>query len=97
MYRDGLLEETRALLDQGYSESGPGLSVIGYRDAATHVRGKIDLAEAKQRTFMATRRYAKRQKNWFRSVAGLAWLAPDTSTDTVVFQLRKRRIGDISI
>jgi tRNA dimethylallyltransferase len=32
-----------------------------------HLRGELTLAEVEHRMIVATRRYAKRQRTWFRS------------------------------
>ncbi len=66
MEREGLVEEVRGLLDAGYRRADPGMSGVGYREVADHLRGRGTLEEALERTRLATRQYARRQRTWFR-------------------------------
>ncbi len=66
MVRDGLVEEVRALLDRGVDAGAPGMTGTGYREAAQHLAGKMDLDETVRRIAQSTRRYARRQQTWFR-------------------------------
>ncbi len=81
MFQAGLLEETRRLLEQGYSPELPALSAIGYRECIAVLQGKITLEEAKTLIKRATRRYVRHQTNWFKeSDPRIHWLeagAPD--------------------
>ncbi len=81
MFQAGLLEETRRLLEQGYSPELPALSAIGYRECIAVLQGKISLEEAKTLMKRATRRYVRHQANWFKeSDPRIHWLeagAPD--------------------
>jgi tRNA dimethylallyltransferase len=75
MFQEGLLDETRWLLDRFGGEL-PEKLPIGYADAALHLAGAIPLEEAIRRVATAHRRYAKRQETWLRREAGAEWLAP---------------------
>jgi tRNA dimethylallyltransferase len=83
MYRAGILDEVKACLERGIARDAPGLSIIGYRDATKHVLGELSLEEAIEATIIATRQYAKRQRNWFRSVAGIEWVLPSETPERV--------------
>lgn len=63
----GLVDEIRALRDRGYSPDAPGFRTVGYNEGLALLRGEIDVAEFRRRTVVATRRYAKRQRTWFRN------------------------------
>ncbi len=66
MLADGLLEETRALLDAGVFERSPtAAAAIGYKELLPYLRGECSLADAVTELKTATRRYAKRQLTWF--------------------------------
>lgn len=66
MLADGLLEETRALLDAGVFERSPtAAAAIGYKELLPYLRGESSLEEAVTELKTATRRYAKRQLTWF--------------------------------
>ncbi len=81
MFQAGLLEETRRLLEQGYSPDLPALSAIGYRECIAVLQGKINVEEAKALIKRATRRYVRHQANWFKEGdPSIHWLeagAPD--------------------
>jgi tRNA dimethylallyltransferase len=66
MFQAGLLEETRRLLQQGYSPDLPALSAIGYRECIAVLQGRLSLEEAKAQMKRATRRYVRHQANWFK-------------------------------
>jgi tRNA dimethylallyltransferase len=63
----GLVDEVRALLDQGFDERDPGMNATGYIEMIPHVRGERSIDEAAELVRVATRRYARRQATWFRN------------------------------
>ena len=66
MLADGLLEETRALLNAGVFERSPtAAAAIGYKELLPYLHGECSLADAVTDLKTATRRYAKRQLTWF--------------------------------
>lgn len=90
MYDGGILDETRDALAAGVPADSPGLSIIGYRDAVRVVRGQISEAAAREETTTQTRRYAKRQRNWFNKEPAVVWTkAPDP--DEVLARLYQRQ------
>jgi tRNA dimethylallyltransferase len=73
MFRGGLLEEVRWLLAT-YPRTCQAFKAIGYRQAAGYIEGRLSLEEAIEETKMESRRYAKRQRTWFRSDPSVVWL-----------------------
>jgi len=73
----GLVEEVRRLLAAGIPPTANAFKGIGYRESLAVVRGEYSEAEARRRTVIATRQYAKRQMTWFRRESNLHWLAGD--------------------
>ena len=72
--RDGP-DEVQGLLAAGVRDDSPGMSAIGYRDMARHVRGEITLDELKAAVLKATRTLVRRQFNWFKLTdPRIAWL-----------------------
>lgn len=62
----GLLEETRALMEEGVFESNlTAAQAIGYKELLGYLSGKDSLENAVNTLKTATRRYAKRQMTWF--------------------------------
>jgi len=60
----GLIDETRILISK-YPENLRSFSGIGYKETIDYLKGTISLCEAKERIFIRTRQYAKRQRTWF--------------------------------
>jgi len=77
MLQAGLLDEVRMLLDKGYSPELKSMQSIGYRHMADFIQDRLSWEEAVRTMKRDTRRYAKRQMVWFKSVPGIHWLAPD--------------------
>lgn len=86
MVQDGLVDEVRGLLAQGYSADLPPFSAIGYREVIAHLRGEIDLNEAVVLIKRNTREFVRRQANWFKeSDPSIHWLAAgDAAVDEAV-------------
>lgn len=66
MFDAGFVAEVQALLDAGVPPDASAMSSIGYREVLKYLSGEIDLAEARDLTARATRRFVKRQLQWFR-------------------------------
>jgi tRNA dimethylallyltransferase len=66
MLDGGALEEVRAELPF-WDPARPSSRAIGAAELVAHLRGETDLATARDAATQATRRYAKRQRTWFRS------------------------------
>lgn len=73
MFRGGLIEETRALLER-YPPAARTFGTIGYKEAAAVVRGEMSETDALAETRRRTRAYAKRQRTWLRSERNVHWL-----------------------
>ncbi|MBR5539217.1 MAG: tRNA (adenosine(37)-N6)-dimethylallyltransferase MiaA [Clostridia bacterium] len=66
MIENGLVEETKRLLDMGVFKSNfTAAAAIGYKELLPYVRGDVTLEIAAEELKRATRRYAKRQITWF--------------------------------
>jgi tRNA dimethylallyltransferase len=78
MFAAGLLDELKALLSRGYSLKDPGMRGIGYRELLEMRNGCETLLQVRERIARNTRRYAKRQLTFFRSVPGVCWLSPES-------------------
>jgi tRNA dimethylallyltransferase len=74
MFRDGLIDEVRALHAAGFGPALRPLRSIGYREVGAVLRGELTLDTAREAVLLATRRFAKRQRTWFRSEPELVWI-----------------------
>lgn len=66
MLARGLEAEARRFFEAGLTPRDPGLDSIGYQEWWPFFEGRIDRAAVRERILTATRRYAKRQRTWFR-------------------------------
>ena len=66
MIANGALDEVAAILPD-WNPSAPWARAIGAPELAAHLRGEMSLAEAVGAAKTASRRYAKRQRTWFRA------------------------------
>ncbi len=62
----GAVEEVKSLLALGLDANLPVMKAIGVRQIAGWLRGEISKEEMIDRTVIASRQYAKRQRTWFR-------------------------------
>lgn len=74
MVEAGLVDEVRGLLEQGFREGVTAPQAIGYKEIVEALDGIITLEEAVARIKVATRRYAKRQRTWFRKDTRIHWI-----------------------
>jgi tRNA dimethylallyltransferase len=68
MIASGYVDEVRGLLAAGYSRDLKPMKSLGYRHLADHVVDGLDLGEAVRRTKRDTRQFARKQRNWMRSL-----------------------------
>jgi tRNA dimethylallyltransferase len=85
MFEHGLIEEVRALLGEGLRDGVTASRALGYAQviAALDAGGGTDvLREAREQTFVSTRRYVRRQRSWFRRDHRVHWLDVGPGVDT---------------
>jgi tRNA dimethylallyltransferase len=71
----GLVAEARALADRPGGLSRTARRAIGYQEMFEHVAGiEPSLAAATERAVARTRRFARRQRVWFRRDPRVRWL-----------------------
>lgn len=74
MIEQGLVEETRRLIDAGFHADLPAMSGIGYRETVDLLRGQFSLEETIARIQFATHDFIRRQEVWFRGHDnGILW------------------------
>jgi tRNA dimethylallyltransferase len=73
MYDAGLLDEVAHLREQYPQWSATAMQAIGYREALRHLAGVLSKEAAIQETVMRTRKFARRQRTWFRHQANVLW------------------------
>lgn len=78
MVDTGLVDEVRGLLQSGFRDGVTAPSAIGYKEVVSALDGDISLDEAIESIKVATCRYAKRQRTWFRKDSRIQWLCADS-------------------
>lgn len=66
--------EVERLLASGVPETANAFLAIGYREILRARADRRDPETAREAIVAATRRYAKRQRTWFRGEPGLVWM-----------------------
>ncbi|MEZ0578107.1 tRNA (adenosine(37)-N6)-dimethylallyltransferase MiaA [Nocardioides sp. MH1] len=77
MFAAGLVEEVERLLDEGLADGRTASRAIGYQQVMTHLAGELSLAEAQERTVIATRQFARRQMAWWKDDPRITWVEHD--------------------
>jgi tRNA dimethylallyltransferase len=83
MFDQGLVDEVRALLHEGLRDGVTASRALGYAQvlAALDTGGEADqLHEAREQTYVGTRRYVRRQRSWFRRDHRVHWLDVGSAT-----------------
>jgi tRNA dimethylallyltransferase len=77
MFDQGLVEEVRGLLSEGLRDGVTASRALGYAQvlAALDAGGGPDeLRDAREQTYVGTRRYVRRQRSWFRRDHRVQWI-----------------------
>lgn len=91
MIEDGLLQEVRSLLEQGYDEKNVSMQGLGYKELIPALRGEYTMEEAVYRLKRDTRHFAKRQMTWFRREKDVSFLKKTvfTPAEQIVEMIKK--------
>jgi tRNA dimethylallyltransferase len=74
MWQAGFEAEVKALVYRGLRDGKTASRALGYQQMLRHLDGELTLAEARDETVKATRRFARRQESWFRRDPRVHWL-----------------------
>jgi tRNA dimethylallyltransferase len=81
MFQEGMLEEVKWLLANGYKESLYEIKAHGYRECVEYLEKKRTLEETVELMEKNTRHYAKRQLTWLRQRSDFHLLNLDASSN----------------
>lgn len=81
MFEAGLIEEVTRLMNNGLRGGLTAPQAIGYKEVVAALEKEISMDEAMRRIKIATHRYAKRQRTWFRKDARIQWINADAPDD----------------
>ncbi len=77
MIEDGLVDEVKRLLNDGYHADLPSMQGIGYKQIISYLYGLASLEEAITHIKQDTRHFAKRQWTWFKRDTKIQWFDLD--------------------
>ena len=85
MLARGWWEEVAWLASLALPADHPAMRAVGYRQMLAHLAGTCSRAEAEEKALVATWRYAKRQRTWFRhQVQAEAWGPKEAIADKLI-------------
>lgn len=86
MIEAGLVDEVKGLLNNGFRDGITAPQAIGYKEVVAALDGLMSFDEAIERIKVATHRYAKRQRTWFRKDARIHWICADSCNTDVLLE-----------
>ncbi len=94
MINNGFIDEVRALMRRGYSKDLPAFSAIGYSQITDYLQGDCTLEEAVRQIKSLSRKFVRRQANWFKPNDPLIhWFQADDNNlfDEVISLVKNRK------
>jgi len=88
MFDNGLVDEVKALLDNGVPQNAPAMKGIGYKEVLSYLKGELELEEVKELIKQKSRNYAKRQLTYFRKMKNAEFV--NFSEKELIFQKIKQ-------
>lgn len=82
MMEAGWIEEAKALFPHKHLNA---LNTVGYKELFEYFENKLTLEEAVEKIETNTRRYAKRQRTWFKKDKAIHWFFPEEEKDILEF------------
>jgi len=97
MIGNGLVEETRQILEAGFSPELQAMQTVGYKQVLQYLAGEIDHEQMIKDFKTATRRYAKRQVTWLRRWPFINWVdCSKFSTPEIVETIQQQVAADLN-
>lgn len=93
MLVNGLVEETKQILEAGYSPELQALQTVGYRQVIQFLNGEISREQMEKDFKTATRRYAKRQITWLRRWPFLTWLDSSKNSEADLLESIQQQVA----
>ncbi|MGH3433114.1 MAG: tRNA (adenosine(37)-N6)-dimethylallyltransferase MiaA [Thermocrispum sp.] len=73
MFAEGLIDEVRALDGRGLRQGKTASRALGYQQVLDAIDGDGSMDAAAEETALATRRFVRRQRSWFRRDGRITW------------------------
>ena len=87
--RDGFVEEVAQIRAQGFEFSRTALKALGYSEICGVLSNKTSLEQAREAILNKTKKFARRQRKWFRRDPRICWLVGSYSSAQVSNELLK--------
>ena len=98
MIGKGLVEETKKLLEMGYSLELPSMSGIGYKQIGMFLKDEMSLDAAIQQIKYETHRFVRHQYNWFRLKDDrIRWFDIQSKPEPEIAELLSNFIGKVEV
>lgn len=91
MFRLGLVDEVKRLLNSGVDENSQCLQAIGYKEVVEGLNNGFNDSTMRDIIKLNTRHYAKRQITFFKKLQNIVWLKPEEATARKVLELLNER------
>lgn len=88
MLAEGLLEEVRALVAEGYG-AWPAMQSVGYKECLDVLNGDLQEAKLFDQIVEKTLQLSKKQRTWFKRDSEIHWLTPETAFSEAVGKITK--------
>ena len=98
MLEDGLLDEVKSLVDEGYNRDLVSMQGLGYKEMIDYIQERYTLDEAVYTLKRDTRHFAKRQVTWFKREKQVTWVNKnefDSEADILSFMIERLREKEI--
>lgn len=98
MLEDGLIDEVKSLVDEGYSRDLVSMQGLGYKEMIDYIQERYTLDEAVYTLKRDTRHFAKRQVTWFKREKQVTWVNKnefDSEADILSFMIERLREKEI--
>jgi len=82
MFKSGLVEEVKGLVNSGKGLSRQAHEAIGYKEVIRHLNGEITLEASKEEVKKGTRYLSRKQMTWFRRFPDIKWIECKPGDDT---------------
>jgi tRNA dimethylallyltransferase len=74
MFRNGLVEEVRKLMNMGCTLENTSMQGLGYKEIYLALKGEYSIESALNNLISRTTKYARRQLTWFKSNPEIEWI-----------------------
>lgn len=98
MLEDGLVDEVRGLVAEGYDRSLVSMQGLGYKEIIDYLQGRCSFDEAVYTLKRDTRHFAKRQITWFKREKHVTWVNKneyESEADILEYMLERLRMKEI--